>query len=752
MEIKLGHHPTVWTLELMKVVVSNLQGTAKREVVGTVKRLQLAFSGEWDKTCTTLIMSKISTTVKVIKAVSHCRTILTPAFIKDLDTAIKDKIKIPMLNKYIPSVSDLTLRTAKFHPIAERKTLFDPLQFVFMSVDDKKESEQIVKDLGGTVALLDPLFKDRRKVILSEESIVMETKDAALSKLMRTTLLERGLVPTKHGDLILSLFYNDKTKLFKKFSETQSTQSGQIRIQDTQGFSQMSCTLQETQTLDVSSIEASAVPPRLDKTILTPLRGLQSNSTKVESCASTMKPEMCSEPDEGSKTTKSLKLPDLTVQKPKQDISFYEASVFPPKLDRTIKTPLASPFSTKQEVTFIEPSAVPPRLDATIKSPLNSIMSTGKSSNISAIEPSHIVSPLERNSTQFKTSSSPSPLISHATSRTTSDRFDLTTPTRTSVGSDVSLFDNSRSKSFVEISTPSGTLASKPLPKNSSKVASSSRKRNLMDSDESDEDSEDENNPFAASKTKSSFFSNTNNRSKALNSSVPASNNFAKKPKLEPHDGSEDNSTCRRSDLEAKSSSNTENTDADSTGRVCESPPSSSPTDNYSIEMQETSSSASQPFKRELKEKTESVTKRLKTGESPVLTTASSINVTIPDTSHSIWLKRPDTNTEMEKSCDSFRKIRIDVSSDLIKATSNTSAVDSSHVNSRGDQSVVNYKMFKKKGVVMRSMNVTVADGQFRSNTTSIFEASQSQQSVGEEEEEISIFSDRNAGSRRTVF
>ena len=26
MEIKLGHHPTVWTLELMNVVVSNLQG------------------------------------------------------------------------------------------------------------------------------------------------------------------------------------------------------------------------------------------------------------------------------------------------------------------------------------------------------------------------------------------------------------------------------------------------------------------------------------------------------------------------------------------------------------------------------------------------------------------------------------------------------------------------------------------------------------------------------------------------------
>ena len=677
----------------------------------------------------------------MIKAVSHCRTILTPAFIKDLDTAIKDKIKIPMLNKYIPSVSDPTLRTAKFHPIAERKTLFDPLQFVFMSVDDKKESEQLVKDLGGTVALLDPLFKERRKVILSEESIVMETKDAALSKLMKTTLLERGLVPTKHGDLILSLFYNDKTKLFKKFSETQSTQSAQIRIQDTQCFSQMSCTLQETQTLDVSSIEASAVPPRLDKTILTPLRGLQSNSSKVESCASTMKPEMFSEPDEGSRSTKdkSLKLPDPTVQKPKPDISFYEASVVPPKLDRTIKTPLASPFSTKQEVTFIEPSAVPPRLDATIKSPLNSIMSTGKSSNKSAIEPSHIVSPLERNSTQFKTPSSPSPLTSHATSTLTSDRFDLTTPTRTSVGSDVSLFDNSRSKSFVEISTPSGTLTSKPLPNNSNyKVAFSSRKRTMMDSDESDEDSDDEKNPFAASKTKSSFFSNTNNRSIALNSSIPASNNFAKKPKLEPHDVSEDNSTCRRSELEAKSSSNTETTDADSTGMVCESPPpSSSPPlssssnqtpANHSIGMQETSSSASQSIKRELKEKTESVTKRLKTGESPALTTTSSTNVTIPDTSHSIWLKRPDIDTEMERSFDSFRKIQIDVSSDLIKATSNTSAINSSYVNSRGDQSVVNYKMFKKKGVVTRSMNVTVADGQFRSNTTSIFEASQSQQ------------------------
>ena len=673
----------------------------------------------------------------MIKAVAHCRHILTPAFVKDLDLAIRNRTKLSSLKKYVPP-ADPTLQTAKFYPIPARKTLFEPLQFVFMSVGEKKESEQLVKDLGGTVALLDPLCPKRRNVILSEESIVMDTKDLAVSEYVKTTLLERGLVPTSPNDLILSLLYNDKAKLFKRSSDTQSTQSAQIRVQDTQNFSQMTCTVQDTQPVsnrscDESTIEASAVPPRLDRTIHSPLKSVQKNSIKVESCASTVKPEMLSEPDEVSRNgaKKAVSSPDLSLSKTRQDISFCEASAVPPKLDKTIKTPLASPFSTKQEVTFIEPSAVPPKLDKTIKSPVSSIVaSTEKISNTSAIEPSHFVSPLGQNPLFNKSAA----LVSPGASSETNRRIDVTTPTRTSIGSDVSLFDNSRSTSFVGISTPSGSVTSKPPLMNSGKSASSSRKKRpfSLESSDSDEDSGDDN-PFAKSKTKSTFFTVS---SASKNSKSLASHNVSKKPKMDASNNSADNFMCRESESEGKSASDSGTADPESSGRVCESP-SSSPrvssnqlqtSDNQFVGNEEIPSSASQTqsVKRELHEKTESATKKLKTVDNSVsIITTTLSNITIPDTSHSVWIKRPDTNAELERSFSSY--VVTDISADLIKESRDSSETHLESVEGCA-QSVVNFKRFKKKGVITRSMDVTLTNGQFRSNATSIFDASQSQQ------------------------
>ena len=662
---------------------------------------------------------------QVIKAVSHCRNILNPDFIEDLSVAIREKTKIPLQSKYLPP-ADESLKNAKFNPIPERKTLFNSLQFVFMTEQDKQQSRELVDDLDGTVALLDPLCPDRRSIILSEGSIVMDTKDATLRDYMRTTLVERGLVPTKHNDLILALLYNDKSKLFKKVADSVSSQSVHIKVQDTQCFSQMTCSVQNTQilqdkTCDVSTIEASVEPPRLDKTVFDTSKEVTSSTIKdkIDSCSSTIKQEMNTEI--GGPSDSDDKKPGIpitaSVSKPKNEISFYEASAVPPNLDKTIKTPLASPLNPKSEVTFVEPSVVPPRLDATIKSPVTYKESTATSANSSGKDTS-----LDTQSTSHTITGSKNGGL-------------FSTPSRTSTGSDISLFDSSRSASLFGGTTPSRVNSPKLAFMSSTKVAASNTKRSRVWDDEDSDDDEDVN-PFAVSKTKSSFLGNSlsgNNKTHYNSKSIP-SENVSKKPKMNHFD--EDSNNCPEFTDDLKCAPNVEVSE-DSSGRVCESPPHCSPPQQLSGTSEHTPnnppvevpSSSSQSFKRELNDKSESATKKFKADGSPSfsVTTCEGSMISIPDTSSNVWIKRPDTKQELEKTVASL--VITDVSADLIKGTNESRAQTA--VSNVDDKNVVNFKRFKKKGVIVRSMNVTLTDGQFRGNSTSIFDASQQVSNFG---------------------
>ncbi|KAL5265587.1 hypothetical protein ACHWQZ_G006342 [Mnemiopsis leidyi] len=751
-EIKLGHHPEVWKIERMKVSVSNLSREDKRETVSAIRSLNIPYSGDWDKTCTTLIMSKILSTVKVIKAVSHCRIILKPEFIKDLSVAIREKAKISVQDKYLPE-ADESVKNAKFNPIPDRRTLFSPLQFVFTTEQDKKLSQDLVYDLGGSVVLLDSLYPNRRAIILSEDSIVMETKDRALSEYMRTTLVERGLVPTKHNDLILSLFYNDKTKLFKKIADSVSSQSVHIKVQDTQCFSQLTCSVQNSQTLgdntcNLSNIEASVEPPRLDKTVFSlnkeEAKSTIKSSPKSNSYVAIVKQEMDTENDRiNASNQKKLEISSASsVLKTKNDISFYEASALPPNLDKTIKTPLASPMYAKSEVTYVEPSVVPPRLDATIKSPViyNETATTPTNSS------EKITSPEVTNNNPFET-----PSTSHTR---TGGLFSI--PNRTSAGSDISLFDSSRSVSLFGSTTPSRVNSPTSFITGPKNVAASNSKRSRVWDDEESDDDEDVN-PFAVSKTKSSFLANSllSNNKKPDNLPIE---NASKKTKIDHFGEDKGNFQNRGFTNVVKSSSDVEISE-NSPGIVCESPTHSSQpqqlsgfsarSDNDpSVGKHETSSAVSQSVKRELHDKSESATKKFKVNGSPNFSvTTCEGSMSIPGTSSNVWIKRPDKKQELETTVASL--VITDISADLIRVT-NESRPQAS-VSAVDNKDVVNFKRFKKKGIIVRSMDVTLTDGQFRGNSTSIFDASQ--QSVDEEEgEEPSIFADKFASSRRTVF
>ena len=651
---------------------------------------------------------------QVIKAVSHCRYILNPEFIKDLCVAIREKTKIPLQSKYLPP-ADESLKNAKFNPIPERKTLFNSLQFVFMTEQDKQQSRELVDDLDGTVALLDPLCQDRRSIILSEDSIVMETKDVALSDYLRTTLVERGLVPTKHNDLILALLYNDKSKLFKKVTDSISSQSVHIKVQDTQCSSQMTCSVQnnqilENKTCDVSTIEASVEPPRLDKTVFDTSKEVPSSTIKdkIDSCASTIKQEMNSEvcgPSDSDDKKPGIPI-TASVSKPKNEISFYEASAVPPNLDKTIKTPLASPLNPKSEVTFVEPSVVPPRLDATIKSPVTYRESTASTASSSGKDTS-----LDTQSTSHTITGSKNGGL-------------FSTPSRTSTGSDISLFDSSRSASLFGGTTPSRVNSPKLAFMSSTKAAASNTKRSRVWDDEDSDDDEDIN-PFAVSKTKSSFLGNSlsGNNKTYYNSKNTPSENASKKTKMN-HFG-EDSGNCPELTDVVKCAPNVEISE-NSSDRVCESPPeqlsgtSEQTPNNPPVEVP---SSSSQSFKRELHDKSESATKKFKADGSPSfsVTTCEGSIITIPDTSSNVWIKRPDTKQELEKTVASL--VITDVSADLIKGTNESCAQTA--VSNVDNKNVVNFKRFKKKGVIVRSMSVTLTDGQFRGNSTSIFDASQ---------------------------
>ena len=703
----------------------------------------------------------------MIGAVSQCRCVMTPAFISDLETCIKNMSKLRPLKQYKPpQVSDPSISNVNFTPLPGRKTLFENLNFVFMSASDVKLSEELIKSLGGNIFLIDPLQQDRKNILLSASSIVMETRDLALNDYLRTTLIERDLAPTKHADLVLALFYVDKCKVFKKSSQLSQSVDVGIRVQDTQAMSLLPSTYQQSQlsnSKDILALRPTVVLPKHDKTVVSPLK----LTDEYKSCLPTSEVEHKSKPKnvtrEGDKPKVEIESANNTPDSKRNPITlFFEPSAVPPRLDKTITTPLKpSPNNSKPNTSFFEPSAVPPRLDKTIKTPLIPSPNNSKP-NTSFFEPSAVPPRLDKtvetpqkpsldsskqNASFFDPSAIPPQLLSMTKTLQPSplavpDKFQTPftpahnphTPTplpaisqvvtpaartpRCSFGSNTSLFDStSKSIANQSITTPAKSIKTQ-------NKSGRNKRRMSTDSDNSDSDE----NPFAASKSaKSYYFKET------LSSFSSALNDNLKKAKLEsPVDKSvseydvDNESTLPKiaDDLQVviKSEDEIEPCTSHLPVHVSESTNVEEPLGTASeISKESASDSPSPGLKRELLEKQESVSKKCKTDSTDLSTTSSCSNITaVPDMTQSMWMTRPKPNVERQ-----FTSLSItETSANLVVRREAPPVRDVVQETSN----IVNYKRFKRKGVLARSCEVTLQLGQFRKSNTKLLGASQASQ------------------------
>ena len=670
----------------------------------------------------------------MIRAVSHCRSIFTPAFISDLEKCIKTKNKLPALKQYRPPQNtDPSIINVNFTPLLTRKTLFEHLNFIFMSANDMTESEELIKALGGNVLLLDPLQQDRKTILLSTSSIVMEAKDAALNDYLKTTVAERDLSPTKHADLALALFYVDKTRVFKKSCQSasqslhgliqvQDTQVQNTQVQDTQAnMSQLPPSLQNIQSKnpkfgDISVFEPSAVPPKLDKTIETPVKV----SGDVSACGK-------SEP---SLLVNDVATPNLDTPTSgrKAKTSFFEPSAIPPRLDKTVKTPQQpSTECSKPNISFFEPSAVPPQLEKTVTTPSSS--RSGSIPNTSFIEPSAVPLRLDKTMNSSATTTPATSLLKVETplaptqiATTQLGATPVVATPRSSIGSNTSLF-GSTTKSIAtdqSLFTPGST---KHLKTKSSVKNGKSKRKMMSDSDDSDGE-----NPFAVSKSSKSFlFKDT------LTSYSCATNKDSKKPRLAsqdncdtviPHDVSlEENMTTV---IKTETNIRDENkppllVNVPASINSVQIPCPASEASNDAV-----TESGSQSLKRELLEKQEPVNKKYKTDSPALSTTSSSSNITvIPDMTQSVWMSR--TKSDVEKQFTSL--VITDVSVDLLVQRKSSCEYNKATQPIQDSSTVViNFKRFKRKGIFNRSTNVTLGIGEFKKNSRSLLDASQATQ------------------------
>ncbi|RXG52821.1 Nibrin [Armadillidium vulgare] len=101
---------------------------------------------EWIPDCSLLIMNDLFITAKTVCALAAGANIVTPAYLIDMKTAIKEKKPLPDIKKYLPVLKEPSIRSTEvsFYPNLSRKKLFIGKTFFFQNEGSLNRMKQSV--------------------------------------------------------------------------------------------------------------------------------------------------------------------------------------------------------------------------------------------------------------------------------------------------------------------------------------------------------------------------------------------------------------------------------------------------------------------------------------------------------------------------------------------------------------------------------------------------------------------------------
>ncbi|KAL7642279.1 UNVERIFIED_CONTAM: hypothetical protein RMT77_006840 [Armadillidium vulgare] len=170
---------------------------------------------EWIPDCSLLIMNDLFITAKTVCALAAGANIVTPAYLIDMKTAIKEKKPLPDIKKYLPVLKEPSIRSTEvsFYPNLSRKKLFIGKTFFFQNEGSLNRMKQSVVEAGGTPVLVS---ENNYPDIINNNSVFIKAASANempnyVSKCYEL-LKANKLHPIPESDIGLAVVYNSIEK------------------------------------------------------------------------------------------------------------------------------------------------------------------------------------------------------------------------------------------------------------------------------------------------------------------------------------------------------------------------------------------------------------------------------------------------------------------------------------------------------------------------------------------------------------
>uniref|UniRef100_A0A8D8TGK3 Nibrin n=1 Tax=Cacopsylla melanoneura TaxID=428564 RepID=A0A8D8TGK3_9HEMI len=176
-KIRFGLQWHIWFVYKYSYVVSSskLDPALTTQLKQTLEEMKIPFQSEWNSSCTHLTMSGIVVTPKVVSTLASTKHIVTPNFWTDLSQVLTTSSGwYPKEENYLPPVIEQAAKyeNVSFLPNPQRQSLFAGLKFVALSQQQMKYLEQCVTLAGGTIVNMNRV-SFTKKELLDEKTIVL---------------------------------------------------------------------------------------------------------------------------------------------------------------------------------------------------------------------------------------------------------------------------------------------------------------------------------------------------------------------------------------------------------------------------------------------------------------------------------------------------------------------------------------------------------------------------------------------------
>lgn len=184
--VRFGRFQSIWRVEHIdwSFVPSTLTDDEKEAIQLPIKCLDVQYSEEWVDSCTHLVMTDVTITVKVLLALAKGIPIVMPEFLHETIAAIQENRPImPNEVDFVPKINEpyLVQEKSLLAVNLDRCRLFAGKIFYFMLQKHQKQFEAVINMAGGTCKNLEK-HKIRKSLLVNSDAILVNYEANSFSQ------------------------------------------------------------------------------------------------------------------------------------------------------------------------------------------------------------------------------------------------------------------------------------------------------------------------------------------------------------------------------------------------------------------------------------------------------------------------------------------------------------------------------------------------------------------------------------------